>query len=216
MLVTLLLLIIATTATAQNADRQSQEGALIRGKSLDEWIAQSKEGTTLEDRHTALQVLRNDGTQQNREKTLRAFTDALSAKEPTVQSLAAAGLLKAGRPTEPNALTQLVTLISKDLSAAKPSLDNSGANHIQFGMATRVIRAIGEVGDEHHVAALRRITENNRMHALLRQYATKAIRQIESRPKEADSESRSPPGDSQDGKSLCGEREPPVTRGLKP
>ena len=200
MLAAFLLLIIATTATAQNADRQPQDGALIRGKSLDEWIAQSKEDATLEDRHAALQVLRNDGTQQNREKTLRVFTEALSAKEPTVQSLAAAGLLKAGRPTDPNALTQLVTLISKDLSAAKPSLDNKEANHIQFGLTTRVIRAIGEVGDEHQVAALRRITENNRVHALLRQFATKAIRQIESRPKQADSESRSQQGDSQDGK----------------
>ena len=184
-----LVLSIATTATAQNSDIQPHDAASIRGKSLDQWIAQSREGVTLEDRHTALQVLRSDGVKQNREKTLRAFADALSAKEPTVQSLAAAGLLKAGRPTDPNALPQLVAIISRDLSAAKPSAENTGANHVQFGLATRVIRAIGETGGERELATLRRITEDKRIHPLLRQFATKAIRQIESRPKNADSNS---------------------------
>lgn len=58
---------------------------VIRGKPLDEWISQAKDGPTLEDRHNALQVLRNDGLKHDRDRTLRAFTDALSDKEPTVQ-----------------------------------------------------------------------------------------------------------------------------------
>jgi HEAT repeat protein len=198
--IVVLLLSVAATATAQSTDRKSPDNALIRGKSLDAWISQSTEAATLEDRHNALQVLRNDGVRRNREKTLRAFADALSAKDPTVQSLAAAGLRKAGRPTDPIALSRLVKIVSKDLSAAKPSLESTGENHIQFGLATRVIRALEEVGDERQVAPLQRIAENNRVHPILRQYATKAIRQIKSRPNDTDLKSRSRQGNSQSGK----------------
>lgn len=146
----------------------------IRGKSLDEWITQVKNGPTLEDRHNALQVLRNDGLGHNRKKTLSAFTDALSDKVPTVQSLAAAGLLKAGRPTDPAALPKLVKIISGDLSIIKPPSD-------EFGLVIRTIRAIEAVGDKHQKLALRGVSENRKAHILIRRFATDAIRTIESR-----------------------------------
>jgi hypothetical protein len=73
----------------------------IGNKTLDEWIAQAKDGRKLEDQHAALQILRSGGLNVDRQKTLRAFTELLSDKIPTVQSLAAAGLRTAGKPTDP-------------------------------------------------------------------------------------------------------------------
>lgn len=192
MLVQCYLISIAATATAQNVEALPNDGVLMRGKSLAAWISQSKQGATLEDRHRALQVLRSDGLRQNREETLRAFTVALSAKEPTVQSLAAAGLRRAGRPTDPKALPKLVEIISMDLSAAKPSLKNTGVNHNHFGLATRVIRTLGEIGDARHVAALGRITENKQVHVFLRQLAAHAIGEIERRTHDTELTSNDP------------------------
>ena len=134
-LVTVFLLVTAATSQAQEQERE----VLIRGKSLDAWIKQSQNGPTLGDRHNALQVLRNDGLRLGREETLKAFTEALSDENPTVQSLAAAGVAKAGIPTNPKALSKLVEIISEDLSGANPNTD-------EFGRAARAVNALEEVG----------------------------------------------------------------------
>lgn len=189
LLVVVLLLIFAPSAAnaqEQTKDKEdtSRDRELVRGKAIDDWITQSKKGPTLEDRHNALQVLRNDGLNHHREKTLSAFTDALSAKPPTVQSLAAAGLRVAGRPTDPNALTKLCEIISRDLSSAKPPQGQpniASRDGEDFGLAVRAIRAIEVLGDEAQIPVLRQISENKHVHVILRQFASKAIRQIENR-----------------------------------
>ena len=197
-----LLLVFTFSATAagqaqpQSEKNKSPKKPLIRGKTIDAWIKQSKQGPTLEDRHNALQVLRNDGLTHHREKTLRVFTEALSTKVPTVQSLAAAGLRRAGRPTDPQAPRKLGEIVSKDLSTVKPPL--GGREAVNFGLVTRVLTALAEVGDEAEIPVLKRIAEDKRVNVILRQYASKAIRQIESRS-DAPS-SRTPPADASNPK----------------
>ena len=194
----LVFLTLAARIMAQG-DNKAKESTtprvkLIRGKTLDAWIVQAKKGATLEDRHNALQVLRNDGLSHDRARTLRAFADALSDKTPSVRSLAAAGLIKAGKPTDPRALKKLVELISKDLSATKPPQLQPGKASTGHGKASkassgidfpvREIRALGELGEAQHILVLRRITANKKVHPLLRQFAENAIRQIKKRVSE--------------------------------
>lgn len=167
-----LILLLMTAAIGQAQERERE--VFIRGKSLNAWITQSKNGPTLEDRHNALQVLRNDGLRLSREKTINAFTEALSDQNPTVQSLAAAGITKAGIPTNPKVLPKLVEIISKDLSDENPNTDG-------FGLAARAFTALEEVGDPAQVPALRKVAEDDHIHVLLRQLASKAVRRIEHR-----------------------------------
>ena len=184
-----LLMLLALTFTAailalphvKAEEDKQQDTKLVRGKTLEAWIAQLDKSRTLEDRQNALQVLRNDGLRIDRERTLRAFSDALSDKSPSVRSLAAAGLLKAGRPTDPQALARLAEIISADLSTARPPESTSDKEDDDVGFPIREIRAVGEIGEEEHIAALRTITENQKVHLLLRQFADRAIRQIRKR-----------------------------------
>ena len=178
-------------ADANAEDSKRQDVDVIRGKAFDAWIAQAKNGSTLEDRQNALQVLRNDGLEYDRDRTIRAFADALSDEAPSVRSLAAAGLMKAGSPTDPEAVERLVEILSKDLSGAKPPERNSekaSGDSSESEFPIREIRALGVIGEEDHIPVLRRIAENEDVHALLRQFAERSARQIEKRRDRSQSE----------------------------
>ena len=148
------------------------------GKTLDQWITQAKQARKLDDRHDALQTLRNLGLSHDRVKTLRAFTELLSDKVPTVQSLAAVGLRKAGKPTDPKAAAKLVEIISKDLSGVKLPRGKIGEVGGEFGLVMRAIGALSIIGEEKHVPALERVSANKKIDPLIRQTAKSAARQI--------------------------------------
>ncbi len=170
----------------EDSDKEPGQSKLIRGKSYDEWIAQVRTGKSLGEREDALQVLRNEGLGRYRERTLQVFTQALSADEPTLQSLAAAGLRKAGLPTDPEAPGELVELISEADAGISPwGKQFPGFTEIkpEAGATLRAISALGAIGDKSHIPALRQISEDNRFDRLPRQMADRAIRQIETRLK---------------------------------
>lgn len=157
---------------------------VLRNQTYGEWIVQVKSGKTLEARQTALQVLRNDGLRHNRKLTMHVFTETLSSKEPTLQSLAAAGLSKAGRPTDPKALAKLVKIISRDLSKVRPPNLRVGEARVlngQFGVVVAAIRTLEDIGDAAQLPALNRVADNRKADKLLRQFAEKAIRTIKMR-----------------------------------
>ena len=114
--------------------------------------------------------LRNFGLRRDRDKTLRAFTELLSDKAPTVRSLAAAGLRKAGKPTDPKAAAGLVEIISQDLSGLKfPK--KAGEVGAEFGAVMRAIGALEVIGEIDHVPALKRVSENEKVDSIIRQAA---------------------------------------------
>ncbi len=169
-------------------DSQQQNPEIYGGKTLDEWIGQAKQGRRLEDREDALQVLRNHGLRHDRDKTLRAFTELLSDKAPTVRSLAAVGLRKAGRPTDPKAAAKLVEIISQDLSGLKLPR-KAGEVGGEFGGVMRAIGALEVIGETDHIPALKRVSENEKVDSIIRQSAAKAVGQIEKRASEGPPES---------------------------
>lgn len=157
---------------------------VLRNQTFGEWINQVKNGKTLEARQTALQVLRNDGLRHDRKMTLHVFTEALSSKEPTIQSLAVAGLRKAGRPTDLKALPRLVKIISQDLSKVRPPNLKVGEARVlngQYGVVLAAIRTLGAIGCAAQVPALKRVADNQKADKLLRQFAEKAIKIIKMR-----------------------------------
>lgn len=170
---------------AQVANQNSEK--LLRGKSLDAWISQAKAAPKLDDRHTALQVLRNDGLQHNRERTLEAFVLGLSDNVPTVRSLSAAGLMKAGLPTHSNAGQSLVDAITKDLWPVKKPKKNTstkpGLPKDVSAMPIREIRALGIIGKPEQIQLLQKIKQDESLDQLLRKFAVDSIRQIEQRQK---------------------------------
>lgn len=170
--------------------QQDQSGdlveRLVRGKTLQDWMLQVAEGPRLQDREHALQVLRSDGLRLEREKTLAVFATALSSDEATVQSLAAAGLKKAGLPTNPEALVGLVRILSEDLSGARPAEVSPDSEklpdrHVRFTMLIRVIRTLEVLGDHRHTPLLEKIGANHKVHAMIRQAANLANRKIKAR-----------------------------------
>lgn len=168
------------TSRVSHTESETRLADVDGGKSFDEWIAQAKQGRRLKDREDALQTLRNFGLRHDREKTLRAFTQLLSDKAPTVRSLAAAGLWKAGRPTDPKAAAQLVEIISRDLSEMKfPK--KGGEVGGEFGGVMRAIAALEVIGETIHVPALKQVSENATVDSIIRQTAAKAVDQIERR-----------------------------------
>ena len=195
-----LLFVLAFAATSvfsqdvRAEDNQRQDAELYGGKTLDEWIVQAKQGLKLEDREDALQTLRNLGLGRDRDKTLRAFTELLSDKAPTVRSLSAAGLRKAGKPTDPKAAAKLVEIISQDLSGLKFPKAAGGVG-VEFGGVMRAIAALEVIGETIHVPALKRVSENEKVDSIIRQAAEKAVRQIEKRASEESSDSAQAPVD---------------------
>lgn len=153
---------------------QAEEQLLIRGKSLSEWIQQARSGEKLKDRQDAMQILRSDGLARDRKLVIGVFTECLADKETTIKSLAAAGLIKAGTPADPQSLEKLENIISKEISGLKPSSD-------EFGLVTRAIRAIGALGGEKQLRLLKLTSEDKNNHVLLRQFSVNAMRTIEKR-----------------------------------
>jgi len=173
-------------AKIETTDRHSLE-KVLRNQTFGKWINQVKKGKTLEARQAALQVLRNDGLRHNRKMTLRVFTEALSSKEPTIQSLAAAGLRKAGRPTDPKAPSKLVKIISQDLSKIRPPHLKVGEARLlsgKYGVVLAAIRTLGAIGGAAQVPVLKGVADNQKADKLLRQLAEKAIRAIKMRADE--------------------------------
>lgn len=158
-------------------DQQQQDAERHGGKTLDEWIVQAKQGRRLEDREHALQIVRNFGLRHDRNKALRTFTELLSDKALTVRSLSAAGLHKAGKPTDPMAAAKLVEAISRDLSGLNFPRGTEEADG-EFGLVLRVMGALEVIGETDHVAALRQVAENEKIDSIIRQAAEKAVRQI--------------------------------------
>lgn len=168
-------------------DHAQNSGPLHGGKSLDQWIAQAKSAPDLEDRHNAMQVVRNFGLRIERAKTLRVFTELLSDDAPTIRSLAAAGLAKAGRPTEPKALDKLVELLSQDLTGLRaPQRDNDVGD--KFVLPMREVAALGKLGNATHIPVLKQLVDNKKIDPFLHQMAKKAIQEIETRKKASDEE----------------------------
>ena len=163
------------------AEPNQQEAELYGGMTLDEWIMEAKQGRNLEDRHQALQILRNHGLRRDRDKALRALTDLLSDSAPTVQSLAAAGLRKAGQPTDPNAAAKLVAIVSKDLSDLKFPQGRNGEVGAKFGLVMRAFGALEVIGDGTHLPTLVQVSENKGLDPTIRQAAGRAVRVIERR-----------------------------------
>jgi hypothetical protein len=201
-----LLLVLSFTGTSVPGDvyaedSQQQNAELYSGKTLDEWIGHAKTGRRLEDREDALQTLRNLGLRRDRDKTLRAFTELLSDKAPTIRSLAAAGLRKAGKPTDPKAAAKLVEIISQDLSGLKLP-KKSGEVGAEFGGVVRAIAALEVIGERDHIAALKRVSENDATDSIIRQAADKAVRQIEKRANSRPADSlQAPAHDGRSGRS---------------
>lgn len=108
-------------------DNDARQSELHGGKSLDQSIEQARHARDLEERHNAMQVVRNFGLITDRAKTLSVFTELLSDDAVTVRPLAAAGLRKAGRPTDPKALEELVGILSIDPTRARPLQDDRAA-----------------------------------------------------------------------------------------
>ena len=181
-------------------------------KTLDEWIGHAKQWRKLEDREDALQVLRNHGLRHDRDKTLRAFTELLSDKAPTVRSLAAVGLRKAGRPTDPKAAAKLVEIISQDLSGLKLPR-KAGEVGGEFGGVMRAIGALEVIGETNHIPALKRVSENEKVDSIMRQSAAKAVVQIEKRASEEPTEPVQAPADNAaNGTVAPGDKEAAVDR----
>jgi hypothetical protein len=153
------------------------------GKSLDQWIDQAEQAANLDDRHNALQVLRNFGLKTDRAKTLRVFTELLSDDIATIRSLAAAGLRKAGRPTDPQAVEKLVEILSQDLTNLRaPQRDEDVGD--EFVLPIREAIALSELGDKSHLPVLQRIADNKDNDPILRQSVKNALRQFATRTKQ--------------------------------
>ncbi|MDA1016185.1 MAG: hypothetical protein O3A00_17230 [Planctomycetota bacterium] len=194
-LIPLLLLLTLTAMGVVQVDTQAEQNKpkqaeRFGGMTLDEWVAQAKQTRKLEDRHDALQILRNFGLRRDRDKTLRVFTELLSDKTPSVQSLSAVGLRKAGKPSAPKAAAKLVEIISKDLSGLKLPTGKVAEVDAEFGLAVRAIGALEVIGERVHVPALKRVSGNKKVNSIIRQVAAKAVRRIEKRA----SEVRTPDG----------------------
>lgn len=185
-------LMIGASSNAQSLpeDRTPAEdqaaGKLLRGKTFQSWMLQVSEGAQVEDRELALQILRNEGLRLDREQTLSVFTQALSSAEPTVQSLAAAGLKKAGLPTDSQAVKGLVRILSEDLSDARPAVvspssTNISPSHLRFTMILRVIGALEVLGEQKHAQLLEKIGRDPDVHGVIRQAAQSAVRKIKLR-----------------------------------
>lgn len=174
-------------ATPETASEISTRPQLHGGKSLDQWIAQAKRASEMKDRHNAMQVVRNFGLRTDRAKTLRVFTELLSDDAPTMRSLAAAAIRKAGRPTYPEALDKLVELLSQDISEIRlpPGVGEVGG---EFGSLMRAVSALGTLGDTTRSPVLQRIAGNEKVDPLLCQAAKKAIQDIEAREEASDKE----------------------------
>ena len=172
---------------AINHNSESREPALHGGKSLDQWIAQARDARDLEDRHDAMQVVRNFGLRTNRAKTLGIFTELLSDDAATIRSLAAAGLRKAGRPTDPRALEKIAELLSEDLTELRAPQRNEDVGD-EFVLPVREVNVLGALGNSTHVPALERIVNNRKIDPLLRQMARNAIQEIEARKASSDEE----------------------------
>lgn len=148
------------------------------GKSLDQWIAQAKQARNLEARHYAMQVVRNFGLRIDRIRTLRVFTELLSDDAPTIRSLAAAGIRKAGRPTGPEALDKLAELLSQDLTGLRaPQRENDVGD--KFVLPMREVSALGKLGNATHFPVLKQLVDNRKIDPFLRRQAKKAIQEIQ-------------------------------------
>lgn len=176
--------IVVAPADVYAEGNQRQESELYGGKTLDEWITQARLGRALGDRENALQIVRNFGLRHDRDKALHAFTELLSDKALTVRSLSAAGLRKAGKPTDQMAVAKLIDIISQDLSGLKFPRGTGEADG-EFGLVSRVIGALEVIGEEDHVAALNRVSKDQNVDSTIRQAAEKAVRQIEKRARKA-------------------------------
>lgn len=172
---------------AVNQSHESRESELHGGKSLDQWIAQAKQAHDLEDRHDAVQVVRNFGLRIDRARTLRVFTELLSDDAPTIRSLAAAGIRTAGRPTDPKALDKLAELLSRDLTGliAPHRPDDVGD---QFVLPMREVSVLGTLGNTSHIPVLQRLVDNEDIDPFLCQMAKKAIQEIKTRNAASDKE----------------------------
>ena len=159
---------------------KSNNPQVFGGKSLDDWIAQAKQASDLDDRHNAMQVLRNFGLKTDRAKTLSVFTDLLADEATTIRSLAAAGLKKAGRPTDPRALEKLVEILSEDLSHSRNSRAD-GELDAELGLLMRTLAALSVLGDQTHTPVVKRTAGNHEADPLLRQAAKSALRELEAR-----------------------------------
>lgn len=208
-----LLIVLGFTATSVfpeplNAENsQQQDAERYGGKTLDEWIVQAKQGRRLEDRENALQIVRNFGLRHDREKTLRTFTELLSDKALTVRSLSAAGLRKAGKPTDPMAAAQLVEIICRDLSGLKFPRGTAEIDY-EFGLVLRVISALEVIGEAENVPALQRVSENPGNDSTIRLAAERAIRQIDKRASaEPVRSAEAPADDASDGNEGSGDKE---------
>ena len=151
----------------------------IRGKSFEAWVKQAKTSNSITDRHLALQVLRNDGLAHDRATTLSLFAECLQDERPTIRSLAAAGLMKAGRPATAEGLDALRLLLKRDLSKLRPPTGQRSPDTDEIDFPAREIRALGELGEKEDLTILESIAKNNANHELLRVLATQARRKIE-------------------------------------
>ena len=118
------------------------------GKTLSQWIDQTRNGSTTSDRQDALQVLRNAGLIHDRERTIAAFSAALT--QPDLQALAAAGLKKAGPPVSDSIKRQLYDIVASELGGSSSEPDN--------GLLMRVFGALGAIGDADDVSKLQDIS----------------------------------------------------------
>lgn len=144
----------------------------IHGKALAQWINQSLDGNSVEDRQDALQVLRNVGLNHDRERTLDAFSKAL--KDPELQALAAAGLRKAGPPIPASTKTQLYHVIASELEGKDRNAPNTG-------LLMRVLSALGATGDADDIPKLQALISEHADVRLVSQLSQRAIDSIEGR-----------------------------------
>jgi len=142
------------------------------GMTLSQWIDQCQNGSSVEDRQDALQVLRNVGLKHDRERTLEAFSVALA--DPELQALVAAGLRKAGPPVSASTKTKLYDIIASELEGNDRDAPNTG-------LLMRVFGAIGAIGDADDIPKLQTLSSEHADETFVSQFAQRAINSIEQR-----------------------------------
>ncbi|WP_342190260.1 hypothetical protein Pla52nx_005141 [Stieleria varia] len=141
------------------------------GQTLSQWIDQTRNGSTLSDRQDALQVLRNAGLNHDRERTLVAFSAALT--QPDLQALAAAGLTKAGPPVSDSIKRQLYDIVASELDGNSSEPNN--------GLLMRVFGALGAIGDAVDVSKLQDLSLKYPDRAVVAKLSQQAVGNITQR-----------------------------------